>query len=215
MEHYTEFGKLNFEAINKIVKKKKMKVNRYTQLVLDFKSNWLKDELKKAVFSGDIIAFYREYAGNRNFAHLFFENVRIFLLEFFSRILTSDFERNSDGLVRKNCAVRKAQKAVENNDVNALLAMIDSHALLHSKGEQIAFESMKYEASLMAQNEDEESAEEKLAQCSKSKIIKGLQKLHAEGMHERELRELCVSYGVEYNDISLKKSNVQTTLDVA
>lgn len=185
------------------------------QLVLDFKSSWLKDELKKAVFNDDIVAFYRKYAENRNYAHLFFENVRIFLLEFFSRILTSDFERNSDGLVRKNCAVRKAQKAVENNDVNALLAMIDSHALLHSKGEQIAFESMKYEASLMAQNEDEESAEEKLEKCTKSDIVMGLQKLHAEGMHERELRELCVTYSVDYDDIAALKTYVQTTLDVA
>lgn len=213
---FWDFGQISVEGLKKTIRRTKKKVKQFTQLILNFdsSSSWLQDELKKAVFSDDIIALYRKYAGNRNYAHLFFENVRIFLLEFFSRILTSDFERNYDGSIRKNCAIKKAQEAVNNNNVNALLNMIDSHARLYSKGEQIAFDTLKNEVS-QGRNEDEESAEKKLEKVAKSEIIKGLQKLHAEGMHERELRELCVTYSVDYNDIAAVKTYVQTTLDVA
>lgn len=227
MVHYTEFGyepgkctqlawnfgQLNFETINKIVKKTKKKVKSFTQLVINFESSWLQDELKSAVFGDDVLTFYRKYGATRNYSFLFFTNLRTFVCDFLARILAGDFERNNDGSIRQNCAIKKAQKIVKNNDINALLNMIDSHARLHAKGEQITFESLKHGYNEVW--EDEETVEEELQRCTKSEIVKGLQKLHADGMCEYELRELCVSYGVEYHVIAPVKTYVQTTLDVA
>jgi len=230
MLNYTEFGyetgkrtQLSWGFGSEVAKftiksDKKIKKNLKSfggQLFFDFESSWLKDELKKTVFDDDIIDFYRKYAENRNFSHLFFPNVRTYVTDFIGRVLTRDYETNHDGSIRKNCAIKKAQKIVENNDVNALLDMLDSHSRLHSKGEQIAFETLKYQASEVFTNEEEESVEDELVKCKKVQIIVGLRKLYLEGMCEHELKELCATYEVEYCDIAAVRTHVQTTLNVA